>query len=90
MGHLVPIDPGPSKFKIRQLSQQSSSDADIAARVLEKFGFLSAFVCAAWLNFIDRIYGYLAGDGSLPALIVSVSAGLTLRKAARYVSRTIH
>jgi hypothetical protein len=63
MGHIVP---GPSKIKIPPLSQQSSSDADISARVLEKFGFLCAFVYAVWLNFIDPIYGYLAGDGSLP------------------------
>jgi hypothetical protein len=48
----------------------------ISVRALEKIGFLCALFYAAWLNFIDPILAYLAGDGSLSALIVSVSAGL--------------
>jgi hypothetical protein len=47
----------------------------VLVRVLEKFGFLCAVSYAAWLNFID-LRDYLAGGGSLAALIISVSAGL--------------
>ena len=60
----------------------------ISVRALEKFGFLCALVYAAWLNFIDPIRAYLAGDGSLSALIVSVSAGLLGTACAVYVAWT--
>jgi hypothetical protein len=43
--------------------------------VLEKFGLLCALFYAAWLNFID-LHDYLAGGGSLSALIISVLAGV--------------
>jgi hypothetical protein len=59
----------------------------ISVRVLEKFGFLCAFVYAAWLNFIDPICSYLAG-GWLSALIVSVSAGLLGTACAVYLAWT--
>ena len=36
----------------------------ILVRVLEKVGILCGLVYAAWLNFIDPMCAYLAGDGS--------------------------
>jgi len=47
----------------------------VLVRVLETFGFLCALLYAAWLNFVD-LRDFLAGGGSLPALIISVLAGI--------------
>ena len=47
----------------------------ILVRVLETLGFLCALFYAAWLNFIE-ILGFLAGGGSLSALMISVLAAI--------------
>ena len=45
------------------------------SRMLEKFGLLCALFYAAWLNFVD-LRDFLAGAGSLSALIISALAGV--------------
>jgi hypothetical protein len=47
----------------------------VLVRVLKTSGFLFALLYAAWLNFVD-FRDFLAGGGSLPALIISVLAGI--------------
>jgi hypothetical protein len=58
----------------------------ILVRLLEKTGIFCAWVYVAWLNFIDPMCAYLAGDGWLPALIVSISAGLLGTACAVYLT----
>ena len=47
----------------------------VLVRVLKTSGFLCALFYAAWLNFIELL-GFLAGGGSLSALMISVLAGI--------------
>ena len=54
-------------------------------RLFEKVGILCGLVYAAWLNFSDPMYAYLAGAGSLPAIIISISAGLFAIACAVYL-----
>lgn len=58
----------------------------ILVRVLEKVGILCGLVYAAWLNFIDPMCAYLAGDGWRPALIVSILTGLLGTACAVYLA----